>query len=85
MLSFADSSSNYIIAHALLPLQSQIYMMEQEKRRMELEVSSMLLHKQKSDRQIAELQFQLKDEKRRRKKKRKVCGYVCLYVLKCGV
>lgn len=46
-------------------------MMEQEKRRMELEVSRMIIHKQKSDKQIGELQFQLKDEKRRRKKEQK--------------
>ena len=51
--------------------QSQIYMMEQDKRRMELEVSRMLLHKQKCDRLIFELQFQLKEEKRKRKRERK--------------
>ena len=46
-------------------------MMEQEKRRMELEVSRMLMHKQKCDRQMAELHFQLREEKRKRKKERK--------------
>ena len=66
-------------------LQSQIYMMEQEKRRMELEVSRMLLHKQKSDRLIFELEFQLKEERRKRKKERKgrrvsVCVCVCVCV-----
>ena len=51
--------------------QSQIYMMEQEKRRMELEVSRMLLHKQKCDRMLGELQFVVREERRKRKKERK--------------
>jgi hypothetical protein len=50
-------------------LKSQIYMMDQEKRRMELEVSRMLLNKQKNDKIIAELTFQLERRKRKREKK----------------
>ena len=38
---------------------------------MELEVSRMLSHKQKCDRTIYELQFQLKEEKRKRKKEKR--------------
>ena len=48
--------------------------MDQERRRMELEVSRMLLHKQKCDKLIAELQFQLKEEKRKRKRDKKAAG-----------
>ncbi len=51
--------------------QAPLDMMEQEKRRMELEVSRMLLHKQKTDRLVNELQFLLKEEKRKRKRERK--------------
>ena len=54
--------------------QSQIYLMDQEKRRMELEVSRMLLHKQKCDKLITELQFQLRDERRKRKRDKKATG-----------
>ena len=38
---------------------------------MELDTSRMLLHKMKSDRLIAELQFMVKEERRKRKKERK--------------
>ena len=62
-------------------------MMEQEKRRMELEVSRMLLHHKKIERQVYELQYKLSEERRKRKKERKgrkvhVCTRVC--VLKWG-
>ena len=53
-------------------------MMEQEKRRMELEVSRMLLHKKKTEKQTQELQFKLSEERRKRKKERK--GRKVLYV-----
>lgn len=46
-------------------------MMEQEKRRMELEVSRMLLHQKKAERQLSELQFKFCEERRKRKKERK--------------
>ena len=52
-------------------LQSQIYMMEQEKRRMELEVGRMLIHQKKIERQVFELQFKLSEERRKRKRERK--------------
>ena len=42
-----------------------IYMMDQEKRWMELEVARMLLHKQKNDKVIAELQSKLREEKKK--------------------
>ena len=38
---------------------------------MELEVSRMLLHKQKCDRMLQELQFIVKEERRKRKKEKK--------------
>lgn len=38
---------------------------------MELEVSRMLLHKQKTDRELLELKYLLKEEKRKRKRERK--------------
>ena len=45
---------------------------------MELEVARMLLHKQKNDKVIAELQFQLREEKRRRKREKKSARRVSL-------
>lgn len=53
-------------------------MMDQEKRRMELEVGRLKLQKQKSDKFVQEMQFVIREEKRKRKKerKRKVCN-VC--------
>ena len=59
-------------------------MMDQEKRRMELEVARMLLNKQKTDKLIAELTFQLERRRRKREKKaRRVSrhGYVNLLYL----
>jgi hypothetical protein len=53
-------------------LRSQIYMMDMDKRRMELEVSRMLLHQQKNDKLITELRFQL--ERRRRKREKKMAA-----------
>ena len=38
---------------------------------MELEVARMLLHKQKCDKVITELQFQLREERRKRKRDKK--------------
>lgn len=46
-------------------------MMEQEKRRMELEVGRLNLQKQKSEKIVQELQFLIREEKRKRKKERK--------------
>lgn len=74
--------------YAVSPLQSQIYMMEQEKRRMELEVGCLNLQKQKSDEIVTGLQFKIGEEKRKRKKERKrkvCCGYGDMYVCSAGV
>ncbi len=61
-------------------VQSQIYMMNQEKRRMELEVGRLKLQQQKSDKLINELKYNFQEEKRKRKKerKRKVRGHTYL-------
>ena len=67
--SHVPHSPHHHTLHTLT--QSQIYMMEQEKRRMELEVSRMLIHRLKCDRQIKELHFQVTNEKRKRKKEQK--------------
>ena len=46
-------------------------MMEQEKRRMELEVGRMIIHQKKVERQVFELQYKLSEERRKRKRERK--------------
>ena len=46
-------------------------MMEQEKRRMELEVGRMIIHQKKVERQVFELQYKLNEERRKRKRERK--------------
>ena len=55
--------------HNALYLQSQLYMMDQEKRRLELEVGRLKVQKQMSDRKVDEL-LQHVNEKRRKEKKR---------------
>lgn len=68
-------TSGVISFSFLFPSQSQIYMMEQEKRRMHLEVGKLNLQRQNSEKIVQELQFLIREEKRKRKKerKRKVC------------
>ena len=46
-------------------------MMEQEKKRMELEVGCLKLQKIKSDKLVTELKFHYSEERRKRKRERK--------------
>ena len=69
--SYIHFGTDVQLSHFCAPLQSQIYMMEQEKRRMELEVGRMILHQKKVERQVIELQFKLSEERRKRKRERK--------------
>ena len=62
---------SHFVLFIFLTIQSQIYMMEQEKRRMELEVGRMIIHQKKVERQVFELQYKLSEERRKRKRERK--------------